>query len=251
MRIRSIVLVALTAPAILGAQVVRGGLPRPGRTAENPTAREPLPPTAPEIGRALAYKRSRWALEGYSMVSTFNLQDLSGGASGVTAFGGGTRGAYRINDYVHGTMDASAVYGGWVTAGTIEAGTRFSFMPHDEQIHPYFDVRGAFVQMRDVDQLQQTGLGVGTFGQYSEGGRYSHGFGTVVGSGFEYQIHQSFAISTGISAMRARMNGYRFTGAATVPAQTNYWMTSYRYVLGIKYNPSRLLNALAQTKTNK
>jgi hypothetical protein len=249
MRIRSFVLVALTAPAILGAQV-RGPLPRVGR-GTTPTTNEPLPPTAPEIGRALAYKRARWALEGYSMISTFQLQDLSGAASSVTAFGGGTRGGYRINDYVAGTMDVSAVYGGWATAGTAEVGTRFSFMPHDPEIHPYLDLRGAFIQMHDVHSFEQTGLGVGAYQQYTEGGRYSHGFGTVAGTGFEYQLRPSLSISTGVSALRARMNGYRFNGAATVPGQTNYWMTSYRYVLGLKYNPTHLLNALAQTKTNK
>jgi hypothetical protein len=240
--------VVLTNPGSAGAQAAPR-LPRVGRGAPRAA---PLPPEIPTVARALQYKRSRWLLEGYTMISTFQAQDVSGaGTSSFTGFGGGTRGGYRISDYVSGTADASLVSGGLVTAGTAEAGTRFSFMPRDQQLRPYVDVRGAFVYMRDVYALEQNGLGSGSFREYTEGGRYSRGFGTVIGTGFEYQLRPSFAISTGMSGMRARMNAYRFRTAAEVPAQSNYWMTSYRYVLGIKYNPTRLLTVLAQNVTNK
>jgi hypothetical protein len=249
MRTRSVALVALVAlPALVGAQVRR----QPPMGRGTPPKAAPLPPEAPVVARALAYKRSRWLLEGYSMISTFQLSSVDGGATSFTGFGGGTRGGYRINDYVSGTVDGSLVAGGMVSAATAEVGTRFSFMPRDQQLRPYLDVRGAFIQMRDAYATSNNGLGsTGLFQDYTQGGRYSRGFGSVVGSGFEYQLRPSFAVATGMSVMRARMNSYRFTGAAQVPSQSNYWMTSYRYVLGIKYNPTRLLNVLAQNVTNK
>jgi hypothetical protein len=43
--------------------------------------------------------------------------------------------------------------------------------------------------------------------------------------------------------MRNRMTTYRMTGLATIPSgATSYWMTSFRYTLGLRYNPVSVLH---------
>ena len=64
MRIRTLFLIALFGlPAVSNGQI---RVPvRPGRTPVEPAS---LPPEAPIVGKELAYRRSRWTTEAYTMV---------------------------------------------------------------------------------------------------------------------------------------------------------------------------------------
>jgi hypothetical protein len=59
-----------------------------------------------------------------------------------------------------------------------------------------------------------------------------------MGAGLEFSVTNTFAVTTELSAMRNRMTLYRLTGPASFPdGGANYWLTSVRYLIGIKYNP--------------
>jgi len=81
--------------------------------------------------------------------------------------------------------------------------------------------------------------------QFTEESRYSRGIGSILGGGVEYSLTPSVALTTELSAMRNRMTSYRVSTPGTVPVGSSFWMTSFRYTFGIKYNTTRALH-LAQ-----
>lgn len=245
MRIRAVVAAGLLLlPSVMVAQ---GRITRPGRTTAEPT---PLPPEIPVVARALNVQRSRWTIEGYSMLSSVQLPSAAGGAvSSYTTFGSGTHADYRYTQRWSATMDLTvSALGGPALSETAEVGTRFAPLPWSEDfrgIRPYFDVRAAYMHMYDtfasplavVAGQQDQALG--------QAGRYSRGFGAVAGTGVDIPLTNTFALTTEISGMRNRMTTYRLSGVASLPSGSNYWMTSFRLTLGIKYNP---VNALHMTQ---
>lgn len=249
MRSRALVLIALlTLPAGLTAQRIR--LPRGGRGAVPQPA--PLPPEAGPVTRALAYRRSRWSAEGYSLISSLQVPAAAGGVSRYTIPGTGTRADYRYTEHLSATVDMTASLPFSPTnAQTAEVGSRYSPLAWDHQLRPFFDVRAAYMRMYDMYAMPSTASIVAGAPdqQFIEGGRYSRGFGGVGGAGFEYSLTRSLALTTELSAMRSRMTTYRFTGPATIPNGNTYWMTSFRYILGLKFNPVRALQ-LAQNPTH-
>jgi hypothetical protein len=237
MRIRHLVVSALLAlPCALTAQVLR--IPRRGG-APDPA---PLPPPAEPVARALALQRSRWSVEGYSMISAIQVPSGNGGVSRYTTFGNGTHADYRYADHFTATMDMTAAYLGGVSE-TAEAGTRYTPLSWDSEIRPFFDVRGAFMNMSDAFYGAS---GVGASQNAAEGTRYSRGFGGVAGVGSEYTISSTMALTTEFMAMRNRMTTYRLTSTASLPAGAGFMLTSFRFVVGLKYNPLRSQN-LTQT----
>jgi len=52
----------------------------------------------------------------------------------------------------------------------------------------------------------------------------------------EVALTNTMALSTGISAMRNRMTVYRVSSPETLPTGSGYWMTSYRFMVGLRYN---------------
>ena len=102
MRTRALVSLALLSlPMVVSAQIVQR---RPStRTPAEPAG---LPPAAPEVGRELAYKRSRWALEAYSLFSAVQVPS-AGGATYSAVLGAGTHGDYRLTDLVAATADVT------------------------------------------------------------------------------------------------------------------------------------------------
>ena len=242
MRSRAFVLIALlTLPSEMTAQRIR--LPRGGRGATPQPA--PLPPDAGPVTRALAYRRSRWSVEGYSLISSLQVPGAAGGATRYTTPGAGTRADYRYTEHFSATVDMTASLPfSSTTAQTAEVGTRYSPLAWDRELRPFFDVRAAYMRMYDMYAMPSTAAIVaGTSNQqFVEGGRYSRGLGTVGGAGFEYSLTRSLALTTELSAMRSRMTTYRFTGPATIPSGNAYWMTSYRYILGLKFNPVRAVH---------
>ena len=77
------------------------------------------------------------------------------------------------------------------------------------------------------------------------GARYSRGFGGVTGTGIEYSLTRSLALTTGVSLMRSRMTSYRIA-PGSIPSGTQFWLTTFRYTLGFRFNPVRALQ-LSQT----
>jgi len=142
------------------------------------------------------------------------------------------------------------VFGAPTITATAEAGARFHPLPWEQTLRPFFDVRAAYMYLYDeiVTPMGTSGRIGGANQQYYETGRYSRGFGSVLGTGVEYSLTSSLALTTGLSAMRGRMTTYRQSGPATVPTGSSYWMTSFRYTLGLRYNPVRALH-LAQNPT--
>lgn len=225
MRTRTALLAALLAlPAVLTGQ----RLPVvPRRTIPEPAS---LPPQAEPVDRALRVTRSRWSIEGYGLVSNIRMPEVAGGGSGFTTFGSGTRGDYRYAEHFTVTMDLTAsMLNAPAFVATAEAGTRYVPMPRAEDVRPYFDLRGAFMHMYDTYP--------GSYANhYGETARYSRGFGGVAGAGMEFSVSNTLAVTTELSAMRSRMTLYRLTGPASFPSGADYWLTSIRYQIGIRYN---------------
>jgi opacity protein-like surface antigen len=199
----------------------------------------------------LAYKRSRWSAEGYSLITSLQVPAAAGGVTRYTSPGAGTRADYRYTDHFSATVDVTAsIPGSAATAQTAEVGSRYSPLPWDRQIRPFLDVRAAYMSMYDLYAMRTpASIVAGAPDQQPiEGGRYSRGFGGLGGAGFEYSLTHSFALTTEFSAIRNRMTMYRFTGPATIPNGNSYWMTSFRYTLGLKFNPVRTLR-LTQNPT--
>ena len=233
-----VLLIALTVviglPSISSAQ----RLPRP-RVGRRPTP-EPaaLPPQAEPVARALAVKRSHWSIEGYSLVSHFQMPTAGGGITAYTSVGSGTHADYRRGRHLSATIDLTAsILGSPANVETAEVGTRYALLGPDEPLRPYLDLRAGFVHMFDpftVDAFGDPSGGVGG------GARYSRGFGGVGGGGFEYALTRSLALTTELSMMRSRMATYRIT-PGSIPNGTKFWMTTFRYTLGFKFNPVQAL----------
>jgi hypothetical protein len=216
---------------VVSAQITR----RPStRTPVEPAG---LPPAAPEVGRELAYKRSRWALEAYSLFSAVQVPS-AGGATYSAVMGAGTHGDYRLTDLLAATADVTYanLSNTNMSYQTAEAGTRFMVPIRDERTRPYVDARAVYMNLSDLY------LGDLTTGRPST--RYSRGFGGLAGVGVQHSMFGSFLLSTEISALRNRMTTYRSSGA--MPASgTNMWATTYRLTVGMRYNSQRSLQ-LAQ-----
>ena len=246
MRNRALLVTALLiAPAALSAQV---RLPRGARGGTPPTA-APLPPEAPVVAKALAYKRSRWSGEAYTAINTFQVPE-GGGLTTYTSFGSGTRADYRYSDHFSATVDMTvSALGSPAISESAEIGTRYRPGSLDQRLRTYVDARAQFVHLYDTPNLPaSSGAIVGGFGQNSQfvtGQRYSRGFGGVAGAGFEFSFTNTFALTSELLAMRDRMSMYRFSNPTSVPLASHYWMTSFRYTVGFKYNPVSALH-LAQ-----
>jgi len=247
MRTRTLITLGLFAlPAVAGGQV--GRLPRtPQRTPTEPAA--PLPKEIPEVSRALAFRRSRWSTEAYSLISTVSTP--AGAAAGVTSYttyGAGTHAAYRYTDTWSATADLTvSPPGGSSVSETAEIGTRFAPLPWDQDyrsIRPFLDVRAVYMHMSDMYSTpEQLSGGVpGASQQFMNGTRYSRGLGGVAGASLEFPLTNVWALSTELSAMRNRMTAYRINGPTAVPGGAPFWMTSVRIAFGIKYNPVTALS---------
>jgi len=160
-----------------------------------------------------------------------------------TSAGAGTRADYRYSDSFSATMDLTASFLGSPTVmGTAEVGTRFSPVSWAEQLRPFFDVRAAYMHMFDEFPIPEPSAALGGLEQQLDGGRYSRGFGGVTGAGLEFSLTRTIAFTTELSGMRSRMTMYRMSPAVNIPNGTTYWMTSFRYTFGLKYNPGRTLH---------
>jgi hypothetical protein len=221
---------------VVSAQIVQR---RPStRTPAEPAS---LPPAAPEVGRELAYKRSRWALEAYSLFSAVQVPS-AGGSTYSAVIGAGTHGDYRLTDLIAASADVTFanLSNTNMTYETAELGTRFTVPIPDERTRPFIDARAVYMNLNDMY------LGDVATGRSSTtpSTRYSRGFGGLAGVGIEHSMFGSYLLTTEIAALRNRMTTYRSTGV--MPANgTNMWATTFRLTVGVRYNQQRSLQ-LAQ-----
>jgi hypothetical protein len=70
------------------------------------------------------------------------------------------------------------------------------------------------------------------------GSRYSSGWGGVAGAGVEYGVTNTLSLTSELLATHARMSAH---DALATTAQPSYALTSMRLVLGLRYNPVRMV----------
>jgi len=238
MRVHAVVaIVLLLLPAESSAQRLRlPGVGRRARPAE-------LPPQAPTIARELSYRRLPLSVESYPLYSRIEATGFiaEGVNSSWTSFGAGTRADYRINRHLSATMDmTSSFLGGPTVMETVEIGTRLRPERNDRKLYPFIDVRyGYAYAYHSYFQPLGDPFGASSPRPAAYSSQYSHGFGGVGGAGIEYALTHTLSLTTAASAMRSRMTAHGFEGVR--PTTDRYRMTSYRYMLGIRYNPVRFM----------
>ena len=155
----------------------------------------------------------------------------------------GTRADYRVNRFLSATLDMTSSFnGGPMVMETAELGARMRPDRNERRLYPFLDARlgygyayhSYYRPIGDViDNASSQPLGYGS--------RFSHGIGAVGGAGMEFAITTRFSMTTAASIMRSRMTAQGFQELR--PTRDKFWMTSYRYMLGVRYNPVRLTMA--------
>jgi hypothetical protein len=239
MRARVVVaIVIMLLPAGVGAQRLPRG--RPGRRPGEPV---PLSPQPAPIARELAYRRSRISVESYPLISHVQTPSLAGDGrtAAWTMFGGGTRASYRLTPHASATFDLTSSFAGSpMMVQTAEIGTRLGPARSEGRAQPFVDLRVGYISAYDQSLA---GISIDAFGVPTTrgvyGARYSNGFGGVAGIGMEYYLTRTFSLTTAGSLMRSQMTAHDLASApATVPG---FAMTAFRYTIGLKYNPVRLV----------
>lgn len=244
MRTRALAaIVLLLLPALAEAQV---RIPRIGRRVGPPRG-EPLPPQAPAIARELAYKRLNYSVETYPLIAHFDASGfLAPGATYDWTSGGmGSRLDYRMSRHFSLTFDmTSSFVGGPTMTSTAELGTRIRPERNERRLYPFTDLRLGYMlayetSARPYDIVDPTNPStpVGN-------GNYSQGVGAIGGGGLEYALTRSFSLISSASVMQAQMHRHTFRTTPTGPS--TYRMTSYRYMLGLRFNPVRMIPRLGQ-----
>lgn len=231
-----VVIAALLVP--VGSSAQQLPLPLPGTRKPGPAQPAPLPPQAGPVARNLAYKRMRLAVESYPLVSY--VQASSGLVPNWTSFGAGTRADYRLTRHVALTLDfTSSFAGGPADVHTGELGLRFRREGSARTLSTFADVRVGYIAASGGQFNPITGdYGypvTGDAGSLS----FSQGVGAAVGAGMEYALTRSLSLTTSGSVMPTRVTTRAFIGGP--PSEHRFNMTLYRYTLGIRYNPVRLI----------
>jgi hypothetical protein len=240
MRTRAVVAIVLVLlPVGLNAQ----RLPRIGR--RGPAQPAPLGPQPPEIARQVAYTRSHVSIESYPLITYSQSPGVNGDVFAKrTSFGAGTRADYRVMRRLSVTLDmTSSLPNGSTNTETAELGLRLRPERSDRTVYPFVDVRGGYVHtydtyLRPFDVID----GFGGISRAGYGARYSQGFGGVAGVGMEYALTTRFSLTTAAYGLRSGMTAYRASGVA--PTNAHYMMTSYRLMLGVRYNPVHMITAI-------
>ena len=229
MRARSLVALAvLLLPSVAEAQ----RLPRIGTRGVPRTT--PLPPQPGIVSQALAYQRMRVSFESYPFMSFNNTGSFAGnGQSEWASVGLGTRADYRVARFLSVTLDmTSAFLGGPVLTETAELGFRVGPQRSEHSLYPYADVRYGYF-------LTLNGFGGGDIGGISTGSpeaiNYSQGLGGVIGGGLEYTLTRRFSLLGGFSVAHSDMTAIRQDPSVG----DKYSLTSYRYVMALRFNGVR------------
>jgi hypothetical protein len=240
MRARNVVMIGvLLLPAVSSAQ----RMPQPRIGGRTPAQPVPLSPQPAPIARSTAYRRLNLSVETYPLVSYIQAPGMAGagGASAWTTLGAGTRAEYRLSPLVSATMDVTTSFlGSPMHVQTAELGARFRPDRSERRLYPFIDVRAGFISAYNarLGTITDSPFGFPT-PQLTYGTLYSRGVGGVAGAGVEYTLTETFSLTTGGSVLRSQMSSQDFTGnTAVVPS---FALTSYRYTVGLKYNPVRTL----------
>jgi hypothetical protein len=153
----------------------------------------------------------------------------------------GTRADYRVTRQLSATLDlTSSFLGGPLVMETAEIGGRLRPERSERKLYPFVDLRVGYVYAYH-SYFQPIGdvFESATPQPAAYGSRYSQGFGGVGGAGIEYALSRTLSLTTAASLMRNRMTAHGFRGNR--PTNDKYAMTSYRYTIGIRYNPVRLI----------
>lgn len=235
MRARVALTFVLLAAPIVAADAQRLPLPRsrgPARPAE-------LPPQPGSIARELAYRRLPYSAETYPLVSYNDASAAvtTSGLSSWVSWGVGQRIDYRVAPALSATIDFTAsLLGAPVRTETVELGLRLRRDRNVDKLYPFADVRIGYMQ---AFQSQFRPFDVDdpfTSGAPGQGSRWSRGFGAVGGGGVEYALSRMFSVTTSAMLMRSRLTTQTFL---TGGEETRYWLTTYRYTLGLRFNPVR------------
>jgi hypothetical protein len=218
-----------------------------------PGARRPrpaeLPPQAPGVAREMQYVRLPLSFESYPLVSRIEASGFMGDgvSSSWTSFGMGTRADYRVSRFLSATLDMTSSFnGGPMVMETAELGARMRPDRNERRLYPFVDARVGYAYAYHsyyrpigdvIDGSNALPLGYGS--------RFSHGLGAVGGAGMEIAITTRFSMTTAASIMRNHMTAQGFQGNR--PTRDRFWMTSYRYMLGVRYNPVRMITASPTT----
>ena len=228
---------ALLVPADSSAQ----RRPVPGIARRGPVQPAPLPPQAEPIARNLAYKRLRLSVESYPLISYARAPLIAGGpVADWTSFGSGTRADYRVTRNVSLTLDLTSSFaGGPSDVLTAELGTRLRPDRSERRLYPFVDLRAGYI----ASSGGYLGGGVDGYAfptpEGAGGFRFSEGFGAVAGLGMEYDLTRRFSLTTAASVMRNRLTTTTLSGPGS--GEHRYGMTLYRYTIGLRYNPVRVI----------
>jgi hypothetical protein len=234
----ALAIVSLLVPVGLSAQTLP--LPMPGRRV-HPAQPQPMPPESGPIARELAYTRMRFSFETYPVLSVVQSSGFAnGGTSTWASLGAGTRAEYRFSRVASATLDlTSSVIGGPVNLMTAELGTRFGRQRTERRWEPFADARVGYAAAysRELGSNMSDPLGYpvphGTYGS-----RYSSGWGAVAGAGVEYGITNALSLTSELLATHSRMAAHDVLAPTTQPS---YGLTTTRVVLGLRYNPVRMV----------
>jgi hypothetical protein len=235
MRARLALTFAFLAVPLIAADAQRLPMPR-GRQPARPAE---LPPQPGSIAREFAYKRLPYSAESYPLVS-FNSASVpvtAGGISSWVSWGFGQRIDYRVAPAVSATLDlTSSLLGGPVRTETVELGFRLRPDRDAKRLYPFLDARVGYMQafqsqFRPFDVTDPFAEGAP-----GQGSRWSRGFGAVGGGGMEYALSRMFSLTSSAMVMRSRLTTRMFLASGD---ETRYWLTTYRYTLGLRFNPVR------------
>jgi len=187
------------------------------------------------VARAIAYQRLRTSVEAYPIVSYIDAPGY-GAMSHWTTFGGGSRVDYRVSRMMSATLDlTSSFLGGPAYIQTAELGTRFRPERNERKMYPFFDVRAAYMNAFSSNTFSYIDP-YGYNGYYNA--RYSEGYGAVAGVGAEYALTRTFSLVSGASVLRSAMRSYEVQPGFS---RSRFTLTSYRYILSLRYNPVRMI----------
>jgi hypothetical protein len=151
----------------------------------------------------------------------------------------GSRADYRLTPLVSATADVtSSVFGSPVVAQTFELGTRLHRQRTESRAYSFADFRLGWMWAYDAPYSNLEDLF--TPARPGNGYHHSRGIGAVAGLGTEYALTRRFSLTAAASIMHTRMVGY--STLTTQPSRQVYPLNSYRFVLGLRFNPVRLIS---------
>ena len=241
MHTRALVAIALILlPGEMLAQRIRP--PRVVDPTGGPVGPVALPPQAPTLVRELSYRRLRLSVESYPLVSYIEAPGFAANSpiSSWTTLGAGTRMDYRVTRNLSATLDfTSSVVGGPANTQTVELGTRLRPERSERRIYPFVDLRAGYVQSYNTHNWPNDIYGNPAGFPYAQSTRFSQGFGGLGGVCVEYALSRMFSLTSSAAIMRTRMTSRAFL---TNTEDSRFWMTTYRYTLGLRFNPVRAVH---------